>query len=924
MKPTMPTRMTVAGVMLAALLAPFALAQSSTTAPEEGTGPIKKEEETVKLERFVVTGSLIPIAADTPAVPVTVMSAADIADSGLSADLTDVLKKVNPFFYGRGSIGQENANTRANSTNGASTVSLRNRSTLVLINGRRASISPTAATGSGHFVDVSLIPVAAVERIEVLADGASATYGTDAVSGVVNIILKKDYRGVETGGYFGWAPNASNWSTRRAYVSLGAGNEKTTVTASLEWRQSDPLFQYERHWGLNQFRTASFAGVITPDAINFYYLNPSLNAPPLNLDLSVAQLVAQGIYQGPLTQDQVAPFFDLSEKATMFMKSERRSFALATEHKFNDRLTGFADILATQSMTENTLNAQPVSGNVTASSPINPANVTIQARNRFRAFPRMRNGDTLGMRGVFGLRGNIGATWSYEIAASLNRTTQHLLQKNLIDLTAYNAAVANLTYNPFARQQAPGVLEGLVGNGVQDYTSRLNSFDVRFTGELFDLPAGPVQMGLGAESRQERIAMINDRNEQLGLWLGATPTNPFAAKQSVDAFFAEARIPVFGGEKRIKGFHTLEFGLAARKELYSSTTDPLVPKYSMRWLPFNDELALRATYSEAFTAPTIFALYGPSNSGFTSSITLNRYDTSGNSLGVATGQRQYRSRGGSNPNLVPAESRNWTAGLVWSPRRIKGLSVTLDWFDIDERNLVSNVPIISLLQSVEQFGTASPYAGQVRLAPSVAGELHFDDGAPVTTPGQITSGASDAVWVTNPLLNVAGAWQSGLDVRVEYTFTTANWGRFNASVASTYLHNYSSQSLPNTAAGNFQDGFTGAAGNTYPRFRTFSQLDWQFKEWSAGVNHTFIPELDDLGAPVEAPITSYQTFDARLTYNFNRWNNPWLKGLRLTVGVNNLLNEDPPFAVSEQDQNRDINTYDALGRFFYVSAAYKF
>ena len=908
------------GACIVALFALPALLSAQNTSTG-ATASDEKEQETLKLDKFVVTGSLIPIAADTPAVPVTVMTAADIAKTGVSTDLTDILKKTNPFFFGRGNIGSENANTRSGSTSGASTVSLRNRSTLVLINGRRAAISPAAAVGGVTSVDVSLIPPSAVERVEILSDGASATYGTDAVSGVVNIILKTNYTGAEIGGSYGWAPEASNWASRSAYLTAGAGNDKTQLTVSADWRRADPLFQYERPWGLNQFRTQTFAGVMTPDATNFYLLDPSLNAPPLNLDLSVADLVAQGIYRGPYTQDQIAQFFDLSAKATMLQKSSRKTLAVAAQHRLGNDVSLFGDLMVSHSLTESQLNAQPVAGNVVASSPLNPANITLQARNRFVDFPRVYRNDTLGLRGVFGVKGTFpGTSWSWEAAVGLNRSSLAYRNPNVIDTAAYNAAVAAGTYNPFARRQTPGVLEGVVGTGYRDYLSRVYTFDARMNGEIMSLPGGPLQAGFGVESRMEKVQMANDRNEQQALWLGATPTNPFAAKQNVDAAFAELRIPVFGSGNSMPGFREFEVGLAARKEIYSSTTDPLVPKYSVRWLPFNDELALRGTYSESFSAPSMFSLFGPTNSGFSNSINLQRYDANGNPLGP-TGQRQYRSRGGSNRNLVPSESRNWTAGVVWSPRSIKGLSLSLDWFEVDERDLVGAIPQATLLQSVEQFGPASPYASMVRIAPSVAGETHFDDGAPITGRGQITSVASDSVWMTNPAINIAGVWQSGADIRLDYTHDTASAGRFDIGFVTTYMHRYVVQNLPTSAPFNFAGSF---GGSTIPEYRTFTQVDWTYKHWQAGISHTFIPSVTDQLAAVTVDSEAYHSIDLRFAYEFSGANQRWLQGLRVAFGVNNVFNEDPPLLLGEQDQSRDINTFDPLGRYFYVSLRYKF
>lgn len=150
--------------------------------------PVNAADDEI-IQEVIVTGSLIPMNLEAPGVPVTIMTSSDIAASGVTGDMLDVLTKTVPFFYGGLNIGSDNGNISSGSTNGGSMVSLRNRSTLVLINGRRAAVSPVAASGGFTFTDVSLIPVSAVERVEILADGASATYGADAVGGVVNIIM---------------------------------------------------------------------------------------------------------------------------------------------------------------------------------------------------------------------------------------------------------------------------------------------------------------------------------------------------------------------------------------------------------------------------------------------------------------------------------------------------------------------------------------------------------------------------------------------------------------------------------------------------------------------------------------------------------------------------------------------------------------
>ena len=186
--------------LITAFATSLAVAQTSAK-------PGSEKQAATKLEKFVVTGSLIPIAADSPAIPITIITSAEIEKTGVSTDLLEILKKSAPNFYGSNNMGTENGNVSSGSTNGGSAVALRNRATLVLINGRRAVLSPVIASGGAGFVDVSVIPISAVERVEILSDGASATYGSDAVSGVVNVIMKTNYNGAEVGGRYGWSPN---------------------------------------------------------------------------------------------------------------------------------------------------------------------------------------------------------------------------------------------------------------------------------------------------------------------------------------------------------------------------------------------------------------------------------------------------------------------------------------------------------------------------------------------------------------------------------------------------------------------------------------------------------------------------------------------------------------------------------------------
>ncbi|MEX2044476.1 MAG: TonB-dependent receptor plug domain-containing protein, partial [Opitutus sp.] len=211
------------------------ISQSASAQATSSSAPATDENAPHVLEKYEVTGSYIPYSADAPAVPVTLLSIPDIQATG-EGDLLEVLRKAVPQFVGNSNIGSSNSSIQGGSTNGGSRIQLRNVATLVLINGRRGVFAPVSAVGGFDFVDVNSIPVSAVQSIEVLKDGASALYGSDAVSGVVNIILRKDFEGVEIGGRYRVSETMlGTWEERSARIIAGASSGKTSLTVSFEW-----------------------------------------------------------------------------------------------------------------------------------------------------------------------------------------------------------------------------------------------------------------------------------------------------------------------------------------------------------------------------------------------------------------------------------------------------------------------------------------------------------------------------------------------------------------------------------------------------------------------------------------------------------------------------------------------------------------
>lgn len=892
------------------------------------------------MEKFEVTGSYLSPAANAIAIPVITVDADMIENSGDTTNVLEILRKTVPQFSGNGNLGVTNANVGSGSTQGGSQLLLRNTSTLVLINGRRSAYSPASATGGFQFVDVNMIPVSAIERIEVLADGASAIYGSDAVGGVVNVILKTNFEGFEMGGRYGWSTNKGKNAERSAYVVGGVSNGKTSFTLSAEWLKQDPIFAYERPYSDPTFGTPTFAGSVNIPSItgaNFFFLDPDLNAPTVTGGgQSPAALVAAGVYEGPLAQGAMFEKFNLSQYVTQSIQNTRESVTAAFSHQISDNLTGFGDILFVHTDTYSQINGQPINSSALAALPVgsfegaggttipaglygNPFNVPVTARNRLVTAPRGYVYDTTGIRGVGGFTGKLSDTWSWEAAATWNRISQNYQNPGVINNAALANAIVTNQFNFFARQQAPGVLDtlGIVGTATGGFISEMVNFDLKVRGTLFELPAGPVDIAVGGEQRREELSATADPNSQLDPvtgelgWNGATTLYPFNTNRQVGSLFAEARIPL---AKDAPGFHLLELTGAVRHEFISDTENPTVPKVTLRYLPVNDEFALRGTYSKSFSAPTLYGLFGPISIGFTDPFTL---DPAGG--GDPIDNMQTNAQSGSNPNLRPSESENYTVGFVYSPKSVRGLSISVDYWNIDQTDLISSIPDATVLQDVETKGTASAYANAVRF-------FSFS-GPGVTAPGQISNIAPDDIYLVNNNVNIASQKLDGWDIKARYTYSAGDNGRFDFGTAIGIYNSYTHVDVP----GEPELETAGRAtifNGTIPRWQAYTTLDYTRGDYGAFIGWRSMPSvLDDEDGE---RLGKYNTFDARLSYVFGNQSTGWRRyfnGMKVSLGANNVFNKFGPVDTGPTvftDANMDITTYGAMGRFLYVDLKFKF
>lgn len=966
------------------------------------TAPVAKKAD-VTLEKFVVTGSNIPTALDALAAPVTILGRADLESTGLDTNLLEVLQKRLPIFAGNGNLGATNSNVGANSTAGGSQASLRNLSTLVLLNGRRVADNGSGARGGRSFVDLNQIPLAAIQSVEVLTDGASAIYGSDAIGGVVNVKLRSDFNGAEVGGRYAFSNKKGDYEERSGYAVVGAKRPGMGLTVSATWSEVTPLLQSDRSFSSPIVgRTATISGAISQTSANFpsNFLRADLTSPskavPTGTAAAAADLAAlqaAGIYPASAFQP-IADSFDLSSLVTLTLESKKKavSFSSTISLAEDSKLELFVDGLLSGTDSFSQLAAQPVTATVPINSPFNPTRSSIFAAFRYVPAPRqfITSGDL--KRIVGGLRGKIFDKFRWEAAYNYNgnvlkNSVANVLYAPNLQLGiagGYDAAGNAVAGGKFARVfrdfNAPGGLNTLAGyqgaitpansvvqpaldifarpGGVDplsianifsasslQFDSNLKSIDGSVSGDVYDLPAGGLGVALGYSLTKEELIGNPDPNSRssgptAGRWTGATFFDPFNKSRDITAAYAEVRIPIFSEKNALPGLRVLDFSAAYRFEDYSDAGESKVPKYGVRWRPIGDDLTVRGTYSEAFAAPAMFSLFGPTTQGFTAtSVVPNVFGVNG----------QAQSRGGSNSGLKPSTADTKSFGVVYSPKAIKGLTMSVDYIKIDQVELVGSAGTTEILRSVETLGPASPYISQISLNNWPTNpDPSLPTATRITAPGQLGTllrgGASaNQIFMTDGLINIAGQKVTALDVAVNYVFPKSDYGRFKVGTTGTFFIDYQFQALPSQRyyeyANHITNGGTGAQGAT-PGMRFFTTLDWSQGPWAVSLANTYIGEMTDIGPGGityalsttlrRLPVAAYSTWDLAVSHTFAKSSTDtgfrrWVGGLQLSVGVNNLADKGPILTPqSFNESNADVSTYSPIGRLFYVSAKYRF
>jgi iron complex outermembrane receptor protein len=947
----------------------YALLAASAMA---AAGAARADDATTTVKEVVVTGSAIPTTPGSVVVPVTIVNPDVIAKTGVDTNVLEILRKDVPGFAGRSNTGNSNANNTNQNTAGGSQIQLRNLDTLVLIDGRRAAIDAIAGVGGKAFVNVADIPPAAIGRIEVLTDGSSAIYGSDAVGGVINLILKDNYNGVEIGGRHATA--SGDYTESSGYILAGhdfAPGVNLTVTGS--WSENSPLFQKARSFS-SPFHVSSAAvpGVIGSDILASNLNSPSQVNPTglLATAPNLAALVTNGTYLAS-SAAAIGQTYDLSQFQTLLLKQQQK----AVSAKFRADLLGggrlqfFTDFQLAHNNSWTRFLPRVTSVTVPQNAPYNPIAGSIGGvQFGDTALPKQFYNTDDFLRVVAGLKGQfdfLNHNWRWEAAYDHSEDKLQQLQTNLIykpnlalaiaggydsagnpllggayskvftGFSTSGALALQPALDPFARTLNPAAIANLYGTERINAYSQLDSFDGKLTGALFKLPAGDVAIALGAAFRREALEGHADANganftgPSPQNWIGGQFFDPFGHSRTIASEFAEVRVPITAPGFNAPGLYSLDLTGALRHEHYSDAGDSTVPKVGFRWEPFDDEFVLRGSYSRSFTAPTLFAEYGPTDTRIAGTAIITQ------AFGLPNSG--FTVEDGNNPALKPAHAETYYLGFVVRPHALPDFQLSVDYSAVDYWGIPGGIGFVNILQDVNLRGSASQFFHNLSMnaLPGQPGATYF------STPGQVftflSNPANDTnIFAVDRFTNLGGAKVRSLTVNGDYVWRTDHMGAVRFDSTAAIFPTYKFQSLPTQLfyeyAGASTNGGTGPQG-TLPKFRVYSVVDWTVSDWDMTLANTYIDRVTDestggivyftnlaAGKVHPYPVSSYTSWDVRVAKTFATSGVPLLKSWQLAVGVDDIFNAMPPRSPNAwTDNNVDVSTYSPIGRLAYAT-----
>ena len=873
--------------------------------------PAASGQETVKLEKYVVTGSYLSAAAVEGALPTVSYSFTEINATGATT-LVDFLKNL-PFSGGSGTI----SSNFTNGGNGTTQIALRGlggENTLVLLNGRRMTPS-----GTGSAVDLNAIPFSAIERVEVLKSGGSVIYGTDAVAGVINVILKKDGRGLSL--YYG-NTTETDAAKRSGSFSLAGSSDKLQFFVSASWDKENGMYAPDRAFALGGGNSTYgnpgrffFSGAMQTALLTANGL-PSAGSWTLKSGVNVPTKLTDFKPWVNKPPENGGDRFPYERFTTMVNPNSRYNvYSNFVYDVFGDKMKLFGDINYAKTHSKFTLAPSPFS----AAIPIPAQNYWVQQLfgasatdvnllYRFADFnPRLNLVDRNVFRIVGGFRGQLTDKVSYETSATYSEEDTSDKELNGISQTrllANNHSNTPADYNYFTRSYNPQ--DGTVPAGVPfngstlinslraDSNTAVNSkttvldFKVNDS-ELVSLPAGPIELAVGVELRKQAVLSKPDDLKLSGSigWNAADGITK--GDRKVYGGYFEAGIPILAN---------LSGTIAYRYEKYENEFDAKVGSVGLRWQPIKDELTLRGSYSQGFVAPSLLDLFNP---GFESFPEINdpRFPAS-DPLRIYQISTRYVGSVAGGKALQPEKSDIYSFGFTYSPKAVKGLSATVDWAKITQTNII----VYSVQGIVTEWAkTGGPTNPNASFADRII--LQADSTAPNGVVIKSLSGVGPR--------NVALRTTEYIDFALAYDMPTTSIGRFKFSADATRYLDQTTTSEVGNAPQSYLGIFDGDV--VFPKWKGRLMTRWDKDDYSVDLTGNYMDSvIDDTGATDR--LRAHITLDVQVGYNLHFGDRRFAS--KLTIGARNVFDRIPPLSPGAFSNNYSERSYDSRGRFLYV------
>ena len=806
------------------------------------------QEEAARLERIEVTGSRIKRADIEGALPVTVIDRQQIELSG-DISVSDFLR--NTSFNSFGSFRPASGS----SAQGTSTLNLRglgSSRTLILIDGRRAPIAPALGSGS----DLNSIPLAAVERIEILSDGASAVYGSDAIGGVVNIITRRDFSGVEvTVGASN--PSREGGETEEGSIIFGAASDRGQLLAGVSYANRGIFFTRDRPWGSTQ-GISSFGN-------NFRRIDAAGNP------LSGYAALPGGCNDPLFFMSGALCSYNFNAIATDETEARIDGFFARGSYQINDDWSTYFRSNVTRSFSFGRYAPAPVgqgSGGprliIEADNPNNPIGERIEIRHRLAA-AGPRDGETDGNTYDinFGFEGRIGNV-DLDFGGRRAESKNYDLGVNYPVVSLMQIAINNGTYNFMNPSSNPrSVINGFISRISRVSITRLEELYATGSTDLFEMGGGTAGIAFGAEWRRDVYSDDYDSLSEAGV-IGGSAGGSAGGSRIGSSYFAEALFPFMTN---------LEAGLAVRHDRYSDYGSDTSPKISVRWQPL-DNLTLRASYGRGFAAPDLSILTQVESFSADGVFDLPTCAALGNPGCV--NPQQVDVTVVANPDLSSEKSRQYSVGVVWDAT--EWLNISADFYNIKVTDAISAFTL-SDLQTLEELGapfppglgfTRSPLTGAIENARRGFGNLGFEQ-------------------------------TQGVDINLNTNFDFGDMGGMTNRLQLSYVDSYEQEGIDGSV---FE--FIGLTGQ--PEMRVVMQNSYNYGDFSFGAQTNYIAKQENTAGA--KTVGGWVTHDLQFT-----WAAPW--NGRVSLGVDNVANKLPTlFTVGGRNYNRAL--YDAFGRVPYI------